>query len=201
MYQKDNYLNGLDQVVVVKSSLTNFTVSVLFFSSVDYTIAYQWSITKFSGGTTSSFQTENPTRVKSTLVLPRNALDYGVYQVLISVKISMPSPSKDLTVSKSFNLTIIPTGITVMALPNNLKSLLVGKAQDLTLSPAQYSIDSDQLINMSSLSFKFYCHLVNQTLTGQNYLLFNATTNFDLATSLDTNSCFNNSGKHYSLMH
>lgn len=200
VYYQDNYGTSLKELAVNRSTPNSFTVSVLFFSPVDYSITYQWTVTQsvMIGGTAynyGSFQTTNPTRSQQSFVLPRNALDYGTYQVEIAVQILVPLLSKNLTVKRSVNLSIVPAGITVMSLPNNINSLNVGKAQGLTLSPAKYSIDSDQLINITSLSFKFYCHAVDQTLNGQNYLLITGSVNYDLGTNLTTNTCFNDSGK------
>lgn len=137
--------------------------------------------------------TLNPTLTQLAFTLPSNTLDYGLFKVVFTSTITL-SDSTQLTGQDVTYVKVIPTGINVYALANSVTSLTVGSLQGLTLDPVQYSVDTDGVVAMSSLTFKFYCHLVNSSQVGVNFLLSGAS-NQDLKTSLTTNDCFTSTSK------
>lgn len=183
-----------------RSTSLQFTASSLFVSQYDSTISYQWTIflldsTTYSQISQVTFTTVNPTLSQLALTIPGNTFDYGLYKAVFTTTITISSLSSQLNASDVTYFKVVPTGITVNALANSVTSLTVGSLQGLTLNPVLYSVDTDGLVSMSSLTFKFYCHLVTSSQVGVNFLL-SGSSNQDLKTNLSTNDCFLSTSKH-----
>lgn len=138
----------------------------------------------------------NPTVLTKNLMIPGNFLDYGLYEIVFGANTTLVTSTVSVPAETSTYLNVIPTGITVMAMANGATSATIGTSQMFILDPVSYSVDSDGVASMSSLTFKFYCHRVLNTSTLVNYVQLNSS-NIDLATSVNTNDCFNSSSSYY----
>lgn len=183
-----------------RSTTYTFSCSSLFASPFPYSTSLQWTVYNLDPTTYSilsqiSFSTYNPTQTEQDFILPGNTLSFGLFKAVVTVNVSVDSMSTQLSAQDTTYFKVVPTGISVIALANSVTSLTVGSLQGLTLSPASYSIDKDSFVSISSLSFKFYCRLVNSTQTGVNYLLSDPTAT-DLNTGLGLNTCFNSTSSY-----
>jgi hypothetical protein len=143
----------------------------------------------------------NPTAATTQLNLPANYLDIGVYQIIFMATVTTGASSQVFYGNASTYIEIITSGLEVFALQNGLDTITIGINQSLSLTPRKYSYDLDELINMDSLSFVFYCQVVNSSAGFVNDL---DPTIYDLLTlkmnsSLDEGgaSCFNSSNGFY----
>ena len=141
----------------------------------------------------------NPTSLSSHLVIPANAIPYGLYEFSLLVNITLSNGSILSNTASTF-FRIIPTGLAVFALQNGISRILIGSQQTLTLDPAAYSIDLDALVSPNSLQYTFYCHTVNLTSTlstkQNNSDLLTYKTNPLLAMS-SINTCFNSNSNTF----
>lgn len=159
-------------------------------------LTYEWSLYQVDSATfetQSEVELENPTVSTSAFTLPGNTLSYGLYLITLTANGSIPSINLQVSATDQTYIKIMPTGIMVMALPNANSESTIGFAQSLSLSPRLYSVDSDNLVNVSSLTFYFYCRSVPNNSTKVNYLLSDSSA-LDLKTSVSTNTCFNSTG-------
>lgn len=187
--------------VVPRSDTNILAASCIFSTAYAYSISYQWTVYKLDSTTysvtgTLTYSYNNPTLNQKTLILPGNTLDYGLYQAVVQVQISVSGLGQTYAMNESTYLKVIPSGINVAGLENAVTSMTIGSRQGLTLKPATYSFDPDKVASISSLSFKFYCRIVNQSQTGVYYV---NTTNgiVDLRTGLTENTCFNTSSEPF----
>ena len=56
---------------------------------------------------------------------------------------------------------MVPTGINVLVFKYGMQELSFGYEQEIEISPALYSIDYDQLVDINSLSFTFSCRIID----------------------------------------
>lgn len=181
-----------------RSITTTFTATYLFICPYPYSATLQWKVYKLDTTTfavVSEVTLVNPTMSTLAFTLPGNTLDYGVYKVEIALNISVDSITMKFSAQDATYLQISPSGIIVSVMANSLSNITIGSSQALVLSPVLYSSDLDNLVTMSSLSFKFYCHQVNDSFSGVNFLL-TTTGNVDMATGVTTNDCFASSSKN-----
>lgn len=185
-------------VVLNRSATFTLNGSYLFASIYNYSMILDWSVYQIDNTTYSvlskiSFSTANPTQSQLSFTLPGNSLPYGLFKIVFTVNISIVQNGVQFSVQDTTYLQTVPTGITVKVLPNSATNMTVGSLQSFTLDPVSYSVDSDDLLSMSSLSFKFYCRLVNSSQQGVNYL--GGGNDTDLNTGISTNNCFNTTSK------
>jgi hypothetical protein len=97
---------------------------------------------------------------------------------------------------------VIPTGIVVSPLYGGINQVSIGTNQSLQLDPVQYSFDYDSFVPIKSLSFKFYCQVVDKGIAF-GYPAKNVNENIDLLEfkrgvyNMSTNStCFSSSGNY-----
>jgi hypothetical protein len=151
----------------------------------------------------------NPTTAFAQLVVQPGTLDYGLYKFVYKVTM-LDGIYNNLFVGQvATYVEIIPTGIVVSSLPNSLGGgtleTNLGLSQSITLDPPSYSYDLDKLANISALSFKFYCQVIDNGIQ-LGYPMLNYLNKIDLYTfayknvnlpvSMNVNStCFSSSGK------
>lgn len=150
----------------------------------DYSItSYNWSIFRIDETTYSVLTEESFAE-----------LTYGLFKVVLTVSVSLTGENIQLSVQDASYLKIKPTGILVNALPNSATTLTVGFLQSFTLDPVTYSTDSDNLLQMSSLDFKFYCRLISSSDELSVYVI-DEQSHIDFQTGISGNTCFNSTGK------
>lgn len=140
----------------------------------------------------------NPTRNSIDFKTMENSLPYGLFKVVLTGTVINPLNLKETYSQAETYIQVTNSDILVFGIDNGVNQVTIGKIQSFTLNPATYSIDLDQFIQPSSLSFKFYCLLVDLNQPDYNYLL-NSVMN-DLKTiktqslSLPAQSCFDSTG-------
>lgn len=86
---------------------------------------------------------------------------------------------------------VAPTGIAIASLPGTLAGgtfeQTIGTNQTILLDPVTYSYDLDSLANISALSFKFYCKVIDNGVEYDYPQLFYGV-NLDLLTLLNNYS-------------
>lgn len=99
----------------------------------------------------------NPTITSTQLTILAASLAYGLYEIRAAVDLKINSQDQTTSENQSIYIQIVRTGPTINALPNGATSVTIGLNQAYTLAPAVYSYDLDKIVDISSLSFKFYC--------------------------------------------
>ena len=148
---------------IYRSSLFSLSTSTYFACNSSYSRKYSWKLTLLDTLNAIDLKT-NPSSSSSELVIQGNTLAYGLYEFKIQVDITM-SDGSILSNSAATYIQIIPTGLAVFALQNGISNILVGSQQVFILDPATYSIDFDNLVLPSSLTYKFYCTTINLNTT------------------------------------
>jgi hypothetical protein len=175
-------------------------IQIHFPSSFPYSIILNWKLELLNETSLEVMNTldlsKNPTSTTLNLILPSNSLAFGMHKITFYAKLTLTNISLNFYREISTFQNIIRSGIDIKSIPNGQKSVSIGINQSIKLSPALYSVDSDQLIDIKSLRFKFYCKLVNKTLGLINYVQNNNTSYPDLemaktANYLPDDSCFN----------
>ena len=106
----------------------------------------------------------NPSTSSSELYIPENTLFYGLYEVLYEVNVTMTAfPYINFTNSAKSYFKIVPTGLAINGIENGVTSLFIGSNQEFYLTPANYSYDLDELADLSSLNYKYYCRTIDLT--------------------------------------
>lgn len=179
---------------IPRSTTTTFRAMITLNDTTQFNqVTYSWSVRK-NMSTISISMAGNPTTTTSQFTLPSNTLEYGVY--VITVMASLPGCCS----SQNFTyLSVVPTGIVVLSMPYFYSILQLGVNQSVALSPSVYSFDPDNMVDVSLLSYKFYCQQVDISLSGINYLINNMTNLTDLATGLTgSDQCFSGtSNSHF----
>lgn len=174
-----------------------FTPSI-YYSSVSY--AYQVSLYNTSSvpGLDTSTAVNNSNFTSNVLYLSN--FTYGWYKIAVQANTVIMNSYIQLNQSymSYIDLNVIPSGINVSALSGFAQQAKVARYNNFTLTPTVYSLDYDNYINVSAISYLFYCQQVlNSTST-----LINQTNLVDLYTaklpnvtlSTVNNSCFNTTG-------
>jgi hypothetical protein len=150
---------------------------------------------------------KNPTISTTTMRLSKNTLPYGLIKITYSVSTYTYAPYTPYNGWIDTYLQVNPTGIKVCVFNGCINNKTFGVFQKFTLYPANYSYDIDRLLNMSNLTFKYNCRLVNKSLKFQYYLNFSG--EVDLKTAQSTPGfvvnpqqfCFNSTSKIISIRH
>jgi hypothetical protein len=102
----------------------------------------QWTIFNCTSGTCSSQIQIDQTvlTIFSELYIPARTLPYGIYQLKLTVTMSV---SSNLISSSSAYVKITPSGITANLVQYGTSMITSGHQQDLTLDPGTYSVDPD----------------------------------------------------------
>ncbi|CAF4055669.1 unnamed protein product, partial [Adineta steineri] len=93
----------------------------------------------------------------SELYIPSKTLDYGVYQLILTVTM-IDSPN--LKSSSSAYVRVTATGITANPVQLGTSMITRGSQQDLQLNPGAYSVDPDQdSFDASKWKYEYYCRI------------------------------------------
>ena len=106
----------------------------------------------------------------SELFLPSRTLEYGTYELRLSVAMSV---APQWTSTASAYVTITPSPITPQLMPLGTSMITHGHARDLLLDPGTYSVDPDALTFNASVSI-LQCiertrHLHSDIVSSQNW--------------------------------
>ena len=164
----------------------NFNPAGLNFSSV-----YVWKI--FDQNNNEISLISNPTANTIELNIAEKFFNYGLYRIVFNYSATIFATNEVQYSEIDTYVEVIPSGIIVAGLQNSVTDALIGKMQAYELNPRSYSYDLDGLIHINSLTFTFYCKLIERNLGNINYLS-NPNIN-DLKTAKDLNtlsdgSCF-----------
>lgn len=183
--------------------LLNLT-SISFSPSISYSsIAYSYQMLELNSTTGSpAILTGNLTSTNASIYF--SACGFGWYQLVITVNMNVNTPFGFLYASlpSYMNVLVDVTGVNVLTLPNNSTNASIARYQSYALYPANFSYDLDGLLNMSSLSFSFYCQQINQSLGFYDFFTLGGISDLRTAksnnSSLNSSSCFSSTGWIYS---
>ena len=138
----------------------------------------------------------NPTAKLYELAIPANTLDYGLYKAVFTVN----TTAIDFFKFSSSNATyfyVRPSGFYVFGIENGITSVLIGSDQRFYLNASNYSMDFDDVIDPSTLNYRYYCKTIdasNQSYGMQMIDLNSYKINSSLVMNRNT-TCFSSSGK------
>ena len=185
---------------ILRSKLFSLNTATYFSCNSSYVMTYQWTLTFINSSSSIKIDlSSNPTWQSTSLVIQAYTLAYGLYAFNFQTNVTITSGNVFLTNNITTYVQIVPTGLAVFGLQNGVSGILIGTQQSFSLNPALYSLDLDNLIQPSSLQFKFYCFPI---ITGSG-IVVNTTQNIDLMTyknnsQLQMNwntTCFSSIGK------
>ncbi len=108
----------------------------------------------------------NPTKSSNEMSFSGNVLSYGTYMFIYTATYTYQDIVLGST-SHSASITgyvqVIPSGIAVFGFPSGVQQMLFGCTQPIAINPGSNSIDFDNLANLASLNFNFYCRRVNES--------------------------------------
>jgi hypothetical protein len=90
------------------------------------------------------------------LFVPARSLDYGLYQITLTVAMTF---SSQLVTSAVTYVSIIPSPVTVNLLQLGSSMITHGQQQTLTLDPGSYSIDPESALFNASVCPSSLCYL------------------------------------------
>ncbi|CAF3751894.1 unnamed protein product, partial [Rotaria sp. Silwood1] len=117
-----------------------------------------WTIKNCSSSCSYQIQlNEKVITTLSELYIPSRTLDYGVYELKLTVTlVDLPS----LTSSSSAYVRITPSGITANLVQLGTSLITRGNQQDLLLDPGTFSIDPDEdSFDASKWKYEYYCRI------------------------------------------
>jgi hypothetical protein len=135
----------------------------------------------------------NPTKNTAELVFNENTLFYGFYKLLYEVTVLFNQGADKVNNTVDSYIRVVPSGFKVIALPGGINRISIGANQVLTLNPANYSYDLDDLLSPSSMNFTFFCRVSNNGSTIKNFStdLFTLKSQSSL---INSQECFNSTG-------
>ena len=150
----------------------------------------------------------NPTTSFAELVIQPNSLNFGLYKFVYKVTM-LDGVYNNLYASEvATYIRIKPAGIIVSSIANSIGGgtleTNLGLSQSLVLNPVSYSYDLDGIVKASSLSFKFYCQVIENGIEkgyakmgfNSNIDLYSFKYNNNLPVSMSNNfTCFDSSSK------
>ena len=125
----------------------------------------QWTVVACRPVCSFPIQFNASSTILSELFLPPRSLDYGLYQMTLTVGMQV---LPILTSSVSTYLYVTPSPITVNLVQYGSSMITIGRNQNFTLNPGSFSIDPDQVrFNRENWNYVYYCR-INQSLCFAN---------------------------------
>ena len=195
---------------IVRSKLLALTSITYIICDTAYTTEYTWTGNLLNSTDFQPIRALNLTSLantkKSTLVVPENSLNYGLYEFRLEFVVRYGTAgSKHKSAEAVTYYEVIPTGLAVIAIGssvNSVSSVTIGSGGMFTLKPALYTIDYDNLTEASKLDFTYYCRTVD--LTQPNVNSYSTTDLYTLKVlnqSMNRNiSCFGSPSKLFIIM-
>lgn len=184
--------------LVRRSSL--FFISTTIYSTIAYSVTSSWELFKVNDNNATNLTqiniSTNPTAITYRLNVTTEILSYGIHKAVYKAKLT--TSNGDINLNDETYFMVVPTGLMVFGFENALQSVFYGKLQAFSLEPVKYSVDLDNMVKMSDLSFKFYC---KSTFIGDTSD-FSTTGLNDLSTAKSTlnnlgQTCFNTTDAYY----
>jgi hypothetical protein len=133
-----------------------------------FSLARHWTV--IDNKTNQSVDiSNNPTINTAELVFTGNNLLYGVYRLMYEVTVLFNQGVDKVNNTVDSYIEIIPSGFVVISLPGGLNRISIGTNQVLSLNPANYSYDLDDILSPSSMNFSFYCRVDNNGSIFHNF--------------------------------
>ena len=124
----------------------------------------------------------NPTSKFAEIVVQPNALNYGLYKFVFTVRmIGSNLMGRIFESSIESFIKVVPTGIVVWGLKGGIAERRLGLDQQLEFTPALFSFDQDSLVSPTQLKYKFYCTTVDSGIA-RDYPRKNVKEKLDLLT-------------------
>ena len=176
-----------------------------------YSITFKWKMFKLNlnGSETEISIESNPSVDTLLLIIKENSLFFGIYRFELEANMTVDTGYiqniKNLfTNSTKAYVQIMPTGMEIYTLENNLNFLKIGYNQSFEIEPSKFSLDYDQIAKFNELEFEFFCFIRNKN---ENFELLNLK-NFTLNKSLfdfyqnstPLNECFTDTSKKISFL-
>jgi hypothetical protein len=194
--------------VFKKNDLIQLTGQTTLNCSSSLLIQKEWTIFKVSTQIEQQiFLKDNPTINYADLVLQPQTLSYGLYRIVLAVKMTNTVFSdSDFTY-----IRIIPSGLVLSSLKlsqpmfGGTIEITRGQNQQIQFDPFLFTYDIDSEAVITSLTFKYSCQLIESNIP-KGYPLMpgtNQTIHLDEFKSNPSlsqlNACFNSSGTTYSI--
>lgn len=190
------------QDAYLKDNQTVFFSPLNFAPNISYDLVnVSYSVYNYNKTTESVVSLRTSSTTTST-GFSLSSLSYGWYLIELKYWLRVKTPTQvsyqmtwlpGQSSCKSF-LEIKPSGLKILSLANQSVNATVPRYQSLfALTPVNFSYDIDHLANMSSVTFKFYCRVINSTFV----YFANETGVVDLLTSKQNgtnNTCFKSTG-------
>ena len=192
-----------------KSDLINIVSVTTINCGSSLTNVKSWSIYMLNQMTSINerkiFINNNPTLNYAELVLQPHTLNYGIYRIVYTVKMSGSNLTSFESQIDTF-IQIIPSGLVISALRSSQPvyggtiEITRGLDQQIQFNPFLHSYDIDSEAVITSLSFKYSCQIIDSNIQhgypqipGTNQFIY--LDDFKMNSSLSSlNSCFNSSG-------
>ena len=140
--------------IVQRSQLFSISSSVHINCSTSLSTAKQWTVFKCHPQCSTPVLIQGSTTL-GELVIPARSLDYGLYQIELTVAMTFSSRLVALAVTY---VTIIPSPVTVNLVQLGSSTITHGQQQTLILDPGSYSIDPDSISFNASVCISPWCH-------------------------------------------
>ena len=138
---------------------------ISFYCNTNFTYQNIWTLTQVSPKNLAPVSiinlSQNPTSQSSELVIKENTLGYGLYMFQFQVVVSFNGMSQISSNVAVTYMQVIPTGLAVFSIANGVSYVLIGTNQLFSLQPSVYSVDLDNIVVPSQLTFAYYCKTVN----------------------------------------
>ncbi|RNA44723.1 Location of vulva defective 1 [Brachionus plicatilis] len=152
-----------------------------------YSLTYKWTVLQLdsNGNETEIIIMDNPSLNSLFLAILHDTLFYGIHKIKLEANLTVDTGYIKNINNVFFNSTeayvrIIPTGIEIFTLENNLDYMKVGFNQSFEVEPARFSYDYDQIAKFDELSYEFFCFIKNRS---ENFTSLNLK-NFTLSHNL-----------------
>ena len=125
----------------------------------------KWKVYKTTDLSMSQdFASGNPSSDCSEISFNGNTLAYETYIFIFTATytyqdIILGPTSRNSSISTF--VQVIPSGIAVFGFPNGVQQLMFGYTQTIEIDPGSNSIDFDNLADLKSLNYTFYCRRVD----------------------------------------
>ena len=136
---------------VRRSQPFSISSNVLINCSASLATLKRWTVFKCNPQCTIPVLIQGSTTLGELFVAARS-LDYGVYQIKLTVTMTL---SSQLTASAVTYVSIIPSPVTVNLLQLGSSVITRGQQQTLTIDPGSYSTDPDSTFFNASVCVSF----------------------------------------------
>ena len=157
MVSINRYSNSSPAPTTIKRfELIGIEANIVVSCTGTFQISKQWSALDLNSQKAVDLSS-NPTQSSSTLIVEPNVMNFGRYEFILTVTVTLDATQTTFVLSASAFINVEPSGIVVRGLINGLQQTSIGTSQSIKIQPNVYSYDMDNLVSATSLSFKYYC--------------------------------------------